>query len=118
MHTAEYRETALRDIQTDPRYLSWTQATEQERVSLLESMRRFGLLSPLLVMEMGDGTYQILDGHRRYAAARELGWRTIGCLIYPKMSNTDVVTLRFQLHELTKPWTQAEHQFQKERMPK
>jgi ParB/RepB/Spo0J family partition protein len=44
---------------------------------LLESIRQHGILTPLLVRPIddwhGDDLYEIVAGHRRYAAARELG---------------------------------------------
>lgn len=39
---------------------------------LAMSIKALGMQKPLLVCDLGDGQYQILDGHRRYAAARML----------------------------------------------
>ena len=44
---------------------------EQERIEeLTDSIREHGVLSPLLVRNIGDGSYQIIAGERRWRAAR------------------------------------------------
>lgn len=48
--------------------------TEAARIrSLRKSMEELGLIYPVLV----DGDNQIIDGHRRVAAAKALGWKDI-----------------------------------------
>lgn len=44
------------------------------------SIEREGLLHPPLVREL-DGRYEIVDGHRRVAAARLAGWREIDAIV-------------------------------------
>ena len=45
------------------------------------SIKRDGLLEPLLVYEIGEGRYAIIDGCRRFKAVQELGWKSVLCLI-------------------------------------
>ena len=40
---------------------------------LVESVRRFGILSPLIVRPLSDETYELVAGERRYRSAIELG---------------------------------------------
>jgi ParB family transcriptional regulator, chromosome partitioning protein len=40
---------------------------------LIESVREFGILEPLLVRPLSDGGYELIAGERRLRAARELG---------------------------------------------
>lgn len=40
---------------------------------LLESVRAYGVLSPLLARKMEQGEYEIISGHRRKAAAEQIG---------------------------------------------
>lgn len=47
---------------------------------LTESLRRHGLLQPVVVRRAGDA-YELVAGERRLRAARELGWDTIRCFI-------------------------------------
>jgi len=47
---------------------------EQDRIDeLADSIREHGVLSPLMVRSMGDGTYQIIAGERRWRASRAAG---------------------------------------------
>lgn len=48
---------------------------------LKESMAAMGLLSPILVCER-EGVYEIVAGHRRYLAARALGWKEIQAILF------------------------------------
>ena len=45
----------------------------EEMEQLKESIREYGVLSPLLVRPRGDGRYEIVSGHRRKAACEALG---------------------------------------------
>ena len=42
---------------------------------LKESIKMYGILTPLLVRPIKDGTYEIISGHRRKRAAALLGYR-------------------------------------------
>ncbi len=58
---------------------------------LKESIKMYGILTPLLVRPIKDGTYEIISGHRRKKrAAALLGYRKIPVLIQP-MSYEDAV---------------------------
>lgn len=48
---------------------------EEDIADLVESVREHGILTPLLVRE--DGT--IISGHRRFRAARQLGYEAVPC---------------------------------------
>jgi ParB-like chromosome segregation protein Spo0J len=51
--------------------------------AVLASIREIGLVEPLLVRERLDapGKYDLLDGHQRFFALRELGQTRVGCTI-------------------------------------
>ena len=57
--------------------------------ALANNIETFGLLQPVTVRLLGDGTYELLAGHRRYAAFKLLharnptvpGWRTIPAVV-------------------------------------
>ena len=57
---------------------------------LKESIKMYGILTPLLVRPIKDGTYEIISGHRRKRTAALLGYRKIPVLIQP-MSYEDAV---------------------------
>jgi len=48
-----------------------------ELVALVDSIREYGLLQPLVVSEGEDGKYEILLGYRRYLAALEAGLKEL-----------------------------------------
>ena len=50
-------------------------------LSLVESIRRQGILEPLLV-QRHSGRYRVIAGRQRLAAARTLGLRDVPCLIH------------------------------------
>jgi ParB/RepB/Spo0J family partition protein len=55
-------------------------AREPDR-RLIQSLRAYGQFEPILAHIRPDGTYELIDGTRRVAAARKLGWRTITALV-------------------------------------
>lgn len=48
---------------------------------LAESIKRDGLLSPIVVTRSGADTYRIIAGERRYHALKKLGWQEAECRI-------------------------------------
>jgi ParB family transcriptional regulator, chromosome partitioning protein len=48
---------------------------------LTDSMSSIGLLQPIIVRPTADNKYEIIAGHRRYQAAKQLEWLEIPCLI-------------------------------------
>lgn len=49
--------------------------------SLVESIKRHGVLEPLLV-QRNNGTYKTIAGQKRLAAARAAGLRDVPCLVH------------------------------------
>lgn len=49
--------------------------------TLKESIRRFGVLQPIVVRPLGDGRYMIISGERRYRAALALGMEMIPAVV-------------------------------------
>ena len=54
--------------------------------ALVDSIREYGLLQPLLVSENDDGTFGIIWGYRRYLAALEAGLRELPVISLGKVS--------------------------------
>ncbi len=55
-------------------------AAGQRLTDLEESVRQYGILNPLLVRPLEDGQYQIIAGHNRRTAARNIGWKKVPCI--------------------------------------
>ena len=48
---------------------------------LRESIRRFGLVLPLVVLELAPGRYETIGGAQRLAISKELGFSTVPCVV-------------------------------------
>ena len=58
---------------------------DEEMETLTESVRAYGVMSPLIVrpMEKNRGEYEVVSGHRRMRAAEKAGLRTVPAFILP-----------------------------------
>jgi ParB family chromosome partitioning protein len=54
---------------------------DQAIAELASSLRTSGLLQPIVLRPMTDGTYQLIAGERRWRAAQQLGWSEIGAVV-------------------------------------
>lgn len=50
---------------------------------LTDSVRAIGVLQPLLLRQLGDGTYELIAGERRWRAATRAGLTTVPAVIRP-----------------------------------
>lgn len=64
---------------------------------LVESMRALGQLEPVTV-ERRNGSFEIITGHRRYLAARELQWPELAAMVYAEGT---AQTAAMMVHENT-----------------
>lgn len=65
----------------DPDDLCFRVTTERDDSGLLESIKRAGLLSPVVLQEKGQGGYRIVSGFRRVSACARLGMDRICALV-------------------------------------
>ena len=72
--------------------------------NLKDSLKRYGLLNPITV----TADYNLIAGHRRLEAAKQLGWTTINAIVVP--IDDEVTKLEMELEENTqrKDFTDAE----------
>ena len=56
---------------------------------MLESIKNFGIMQPLIVRPIKAGKYQILAGHNRRSCARELGITKYPCIIKENLSDDE-----------------------------
>jgi ParB/RepB/Spo0J family partition protein len=71
------------------------EATEVDE--LAESIRRIGLLEPLVVEQAGKSSFRLICGHRRLAASREAGLKKVPCTV--RQFETDADRLAAMLAE-------------------
>ena len=48
---------------------------------LIDSIANLGVLTPIIVRSLNDGSYEIISGHRRAEACRRLGIESIPCIV-------------------------------------
>ena len=63
---------------------------DEEMNRLIESIQKFGTLTPALARPMQDGGYELISGHRRLAACQVLGIETMPVIVR-KMSDDEAV---------------------------
>lgn len=68
-------------------------ASGEEMEQLKESIRAYGVLSPLLVRPRGDGRYEIVSGHRRKAACEALGITELPVLVRDMTDDKAVILM-------------------------
>lgn len=62
---------------------------ETKRNEMIESIKNFGIMQPLIVRPINDGKYQILAGHNRRRCAKELGITKYPCIIKKNLSDDE-----------------------------
>ncbi|HOJ98760.1 MAG TPA: ParB N-terminal domain-containing protein [Termitinemataceae bacterium] len=72
--------------------------------SLMDSMRRYGLLHPILINKKNV----LIAGHRRLEAAKQLGWRTINALIVDAQDELTKLELELEENINRKAFTEEE----------
>jgi ParB/RepB/Spo0J family partition protein len=73
---------------------------------LVESIRLTGILVPLTVYPDEDGSYQLLDGERRWRAARKLNRPTVPAIVIPKPDRLENILRMFNIHNVRTEWDQ------------
>lgn len=68
-------------------------ASGEEMEQLKESIREYGVLSPLLVRPREDGFYEIVSGHRRKAACEALGITELPVLVRDMTDDEAVILM-------------------------
>lgn len=88
---------ALRDTDEDEK------ATEDGK--LLNSIKNTWILVPIIInKDLKNDRYIIIDGHRRYNVAKNLGFKTVPCRIYEWLKESDFVGIQFQVQNIRKDW--------------
>lgn len=67
--------------------------TGERKQNMLESIREYGILNPILVRELDTGEYQILSGHNRWTCACELGFAEVPVIILRDISDDEALML-------------------------
>lgn len=60
---------------------------------LIESVREYGILSPLLARKKAESEYEIISGHRRKAAAEQIGLDKLPVLVRDLMDEEAIILM-------------------------
>ena len=103
----QYQELSLKCIRGDNNQPRKDFGTDGDNNRLRKSIAKHSLLQPIEVCQ-SDGEYIIIDGHRRFKIAEELGFTTISAIIFPKLKPAEIEIRRFELQNNRRPWKPLE----------
>lgn len=91
-----------------------------QRISdLASSIKKHGIISPLVVEKTPEGKYLLIDGERRYRAAETIKLDTLPVVIEEaSTSSSDRVIRQFHLQEQHEEWTATEKAIAVEQLAK
>lgn len=80
-----------------------------ERIAdLVKSIKQHGIMNPLIVERRDSGSYVLVDGERRYRAAKELRLKEVPAIVMAPQSEVDRLIQQFHLQEQHEGWTAIE----------
>lgn len=74
-------------------YLSRTDFQDTSLVTLADSIKRYGVLQPLVVHRNCDGKYELIAGERRLRACILLKFKTVPCLIINQKESIEYLSI-------------------------
>lgn len=79
----------------------------EKMVSLKDSIKKHGIITPLIVQKEGD-KYLIIDGERRFRVATELGIKDVPVQIVVAKNDFNRMVEQFHIQEQHESWTATE----------
>ena len=79
----------LRDFKNHP----FKVTADMSMVELKDSIERYGILNPLIVRPVPEGYYEIISGHRRKFAAKQLGYTKVPVIIKVMKNDEAIVAM-------------------------
>jgi ParB family chromosome partitioning protein len=81
---------------------------ENKMATLRSSIKKHGIMTPLIVEETEGGKYLVIDGERRFRCSSELSLKEIPVIIVKAQSKTDRLIQQFHIQEQHEGWTAME----------
>ena len=66
---------------------------DMSMVELKDSIEKYGILNPLIVRPVPEGYYEIISGHRRKFAAKQLGYAKVPVIIKVMKNDEAIVAM-------------------------
>lgn len=105
MAEAQLRRLSPSDIQRNPDNPRLF-FRDEDMDPLIESIAQVGILVPLTVYQSEDEKYQLLDGERRWRAARKLNLQLVPVIVQRKPDRLENILRMFNIHNVRKEWDQ------------
>jgi ParB/RepB/Spo0J family partition protein len=112
----EFRSIDIEQVHPDVNQPRKDVRDDADRAKLVLSIRVYGIEIPLSVVKTGDDEYTIIDGHRRYFSAKEIGHDKVPCRIYDTMPKGELESRRFEMQNNRKNWKPLERAWSLERV--
>ena len=91
----ERMELPIASLEDFPEDLHKFKPASRERLEeLKDSIRANGILSPIIVRPLETDRYQILAGHNRRTAAKELGYDTVPVIVKRYLTDSEAIRLK------------------------
>jgi len=94
----EVKEIPIDQIEPNP----WNpnRMSKREFEALKQEIQKRGQIYPIIVRELEDGKYQIIDGEHRWKAMKELGYKTIKVINLGKIDEKLAKILTINLNQI------------------
>lgn len=102
-----YLDLPIDQVQEDVHQPRKSFGTDGDKNRLLLSLKEVGMQQPITVKKAESG-YIIVDGHRRYKCATELGWKVIPCRVLDDLTAAEIEKVRFEVQNNRRPWKPLE----------
>jgi len=86
------REIAINELQPFRNH-PFQVKNDEEMKRLCDSIREYGILTPLMARPKGDGSYEIVSGHRRKAAAEIIGVDKLPVIVRDMTDDESVILM-------------------------
>jgi len=103
-----FAELPVAQVQRDQNQPRQDFGAEGEKNKLKLSIKNYGIEEPIKVSQIAEKRYIIIDGHRRFICAQKLGMKTVPCRIYPKMTDGEFETRRYEMQNNRRAWNPLE----------
>lgn len=103
-----FAELPIGQVQRDQNQPRQDFGVEAEKNKLKLSIKNYGIEEPIKVSQIAEKRYIIIDGHRRFICAQKLGMKHVPCRIYPKMTDGEFETRRYEMQNNRRAWNPLE----------